>query len=149
MGRLTERLTAALRRARERSGVTDEATAALEEEPVSTPLSDNDLLDRVTDQTPKTRRYNGIRDAESLRRIQEDEAFSRTAIRRFLVATLCVVMVILALGFLCYAARGIQLSIPRPLGIALGIAAATAISAVGVALGRFLRGPHGDGRERR
>ncbi|MFD4509003.1 hypothetical protein [Streptomyces sp. NPDC058457] len=148
MGRLTEQLTAALRfRGRERFHVTTEAAAPPEEPQRSNPLSDNELLDRITDHDPKTENFKAIRHAESNRRIAEDQAFSRTAIQRFATATLCIVVVILSLGFLCYAARGIHLSIPRPVAIALGLAATSAVSAVGVALGRFLRRPGRGGQE--
>ncbi|MEU9408026.1 hypothetical protein AB0E08_20400 [Streptomyces sp. NPDC048281] len=148
MGRLTERLTAALRsRERERFDVTAEADAPAETPQRIDPLSDNELLDRITDHDPKTENFKAIRDAASTRRIAEDQAFSRTAIQRFVVATLCLVAVILSLGFLCYAARGIHLSIPRPVGIALGLAGTSAVSAVGVALGRFLRRAGRDGQQ--
>ncbi|WP_329247106.1 hypothetical protein OG223_13580 [Streptomyces sp. NBC_01478] len=144
MGRLTERCTAALRRARDRFGVTDEASRPPEKQNDSDPLSDNELLDRLTDKPAKTKRFIEIRDAESKRRIDEDAAFSKSAVRRILIATSCIVAVILALGFLCYAARGIRLPhIPRPVWAALSVALATAVSAVGVALGRFVRGPRG------
>ncbi|MEU9340849.1 hypothetical protein AB0D74_06505 [Streptomyces sp. NPDC048278] len=148
MGRLTERLTAALRpRGREPSGVTEGTVASPEELQSSGSLSDNELIDRVTDNARKTKNYEDIRNGEKDRRIAEDKAFSRTAIQRFVTASLCTVAVVLSLGFLCYAARGIQLSIPRPIGIALGLAATSAISAVGVALGRFLRRSGRGGRE--
>ncbi|MFJ9003164.1 hypothetical protein [Streptomyces canus] len=148
MGRLTERLSASLRsRGRERFELTAEADAPLEEPQRINSLSDNELLDRITDHDPKTENFKAIRDAESSQRIAEDQAFSRTAIQRFVAATLCMVVVILSLGFLCYAARGIHLSIPRPVAIALGLAATSAVSAVGVVLGRFLRRPGRGGQE--
>lgn len=148
MGRLTERLTAALRsRGGERVDVTAEADGPSEDLQRIDPLSDNELLDRVTDHDPKTENFKAIRDAESNQRIAEDQAFSRTAIHRFVAATLCIVVVILSLGFLCYAARGIHLSIPRPVAIVLGLAATSAVSAAGVALGRFLRRPGRGGQE--
>jgi hypothetical protein len=142
MGQLTW-LTAALRRVRERPDVTNEVSAAREEQHTPDPVSSNELHDRLTDRAHKARLSRELRDAESERRIREDQAFTRTAIQRFLVATLCIVVVILAVAFLCYTARGIHLSIPKSVAVALGVAAATAVSAVGVALGRFLRGTRG------
>lgn len=147
MRRLTEWRDATLRRVRERLGVTNGTGETVEGENAPTPLSDNELLDRATDDADKTNRLIEIRKAASERRIEEDAAYSVSAIHRIAVATLCIVAVILAVGFLCYAARGIHISIPRRAWVALSVAGMAALTRVGIALGRFLRGPRGGDRD--